>query len=87
MGLTICLVMVEWSHKSTYLTQSYVSKIDKLNLTTVNPPIEPALKYNPPSNTTLNKSLILLSKILPSKSSYENRTRGFIGGFTVRNKP
>ena len=31
-GLTICLAMVEWSHKLTYLTQSYVSKIDKLNI-------------------------------------------------------
>ena len=50
---------------------------------TVNPPKEPALKYNPPSNTTLTKALILLSKILPSKSSYGNRTRGCTGGFTV----
>ena len=32
-GLTICLAMVEWSHKLTYLTQSCVSKIDKLDIT------------------------------------------------------
>ena len=63
--------------KTQRLVQNY------LLFYTVNPPIEPALKYNPPSNTTLSKALILLSKILPSKSTYENRTRGCIGGFTV----